>query len=135
MTMTSDMLIDWALNLTGYLAAGALPVVIWSILTHRRRHPRPVPAASEELQAKPAVAPSTRRADPRACQFVSLAPQAGPETEQSLGDDRGPGRQDRSDVIRLARQMLRAGASHQRIQQVLPVSAAELALLSYHSGR
>ena len=134
MTMTSDVLIDWALNLTGYLAAGALPVVIWSLVTHRRRQPRPVPVTSQAFTPPP-VSHGTRRPETRGGQFVSFRASGGPATEDSVGENCVAGRQDRADVIRLARQMLKAGASHQRIQQVLPVSEAELALLRYDSER
>ncbi|MDH3891271.1 MAG: hypothetical protein OEV49_09325 [candidate division Zixibacteria bacterium] len=135
MDISSGFYLDLLLNLIGYLAAGALVWTVYPIvapLLGRRPTASPQPEAqpSRPLPVQqPAVAP----------QFMRLQ-QPTPSAETFAVDDdkpierpsmlRPPQRRDRVDIIRIAREMLKAGADNRRIQQVLPVSEAELALLT-----
>lgn len=126
---------DLFLNMIGYLAAGALVWAVYPMVASRmKRHTaaptRPEIQPSPPLPVQqPAVAPQFMRlheATPQAETFT-VADEKPVERSSVL---RPSERRDRVDIIRIAREMLRAGADNRRIQQVLPVSEAELALLT-----
>ncbi len=132
MLLTNQMLIDLALNVAGYVAAGALSLVVYSMF---RRAPQPsapremqpaYPAqAGQPVVAMPAGANLTP--DARGMHFVGFgdAPR-GENGAQSLTT-----RRNRTEVLRVARGMLRSGATDAQIKAALPVSDAELAVLTY----
>lgn len=135
MDLSSGYFVDLLLNLIGYLAAGALVWTVYPIVAPRLRRRsvtlvRPELQPSRSLQAQqPAAAP----------QFMRLQ-EPTPAAQTFIADDDKPierasvlrpsERRDRVDIIRIAREMLKAGADNRRIQQVLPVSEAELALMT-----
>lgn len=135
MDFSQQFLIDMAVNMGGYLLAGLVSVVIYSLL-HRQRHsaaaaettPNEVPG--REAASKPSAEKETRRIE-----FIKLderpntdsagtAQEAEPNAA-SVGD-----RRNRAEIIRIARTMLKAGASEEKIKRLIPVSDAELSLLS-----
>ena len=134
MDISSDFFVDMFLNLVGYLAAGALGVVVYPTLAQwLKRHF----AAVAPLPVKSARANETASS---AAQFLRLGspsietrPARGAtvaEAPRTTASDQ----RDRVDIIRIAREMLKAGADNKRIQQVLPVSEAELALLNFQNN-
>lgn len=133
MELTSDVIIELTLNAIGYLAAGAFGVVVASILK-RRNQAVPV-RAMQDHEATRTTAPAPTESGRG--QFVALGKgqnrgsQAPPEAKAS--EPRPRATRDRTEVLRMARQMLKAGAGPERIMQVLPVSETELGLLTYGS--
>ena len=132
MPINNQMLIDLALNVAGYLAAGALSLVMYSTFRRSPRSaapretaaPRPAPSAGPTV-SMPAGANLTP--DARGMQFVGFG-------ESSRGETGPQGtslRRNRVEVLRLARGMLRSGATDAEIKAALPVSDAELAVLTY----
>ncbi len=129
MDISTLMMTDIALNVVGYLAAGALAVLIYSAF---KRDKAP---AEQPQPEQAAVAPEvTRQGDRRKVEFIrfgEMAESDAPDVASILPDDTGiKSRRDRSDIIRVARTMLRAGAPADKIRRVLPISEAELSLLS-----
>ena len=135
MDISSGFNVDLLLSLIGYLATGALVWTIYPIVAPRLRR-RPTTFAQPEVQPSP---PLTQKQPAVAPQFMRLQ-NPTPETQTFAVEDDKPTerssvmrpseRRDRVDIIRIAREMLKAGADNRRIQQVLPVSEAELALLT-----
>ncbi|HOD65168.1 MAG TPA: hypothetical protein PLR32_06870 [candidate division Zixibacteria bacterium] len=123
MPLTNDMWIDLALTATGYLAAGALSMVMYSMF---RRKTRPGAAEAPSPAAAPAPAPPLAADRPRDdVRYVGFGERA------AAGEPAASLRRNRAEVLRLARGMLRTGATDAEIKAVLPVSDAELAVLNY----
>lgn len=129
MSINNAMLIDLALNVVGYVAAGALSLVVYSMF---RRGPRSATrsesvAMKSASQLEPAMMPGGTAPDNRVMQYVNFG--------ESARNDDGPQsltmRRNRAEVLRVARGMLRSGASDHDIKAALPVSDAELAVLNY----
>ena len=125
---------DLLLNLIGYLAAGALVWTVYPIVKPWLKR-RPVAFLRPEVQPSQ---PLLVKQPVSAPQFMRLQNSTGEVQPVVAGDNkptkkssvlRSSERQDRVNIIRIAREMLKAGADNKRIQQVLPVSEAELALL------
>ena len=72
-------------------------------------------------------------------EYVSLVPTGSiekvePSTEAKVGNGSGIKRRNRSEIISMAKEMLQARRSTQEITDSLPVSEAELALLSQNNN-
>ncbi len=135
MDISSGYYVDLLLNLIGYLAAGALVWTVYPIVAPRLRRRsitlvRPeVPPNRPVSVEQPAAAPQFMRLqDPTPTAQTFTADDEKPTEISSVM--RPSERRDRVDIIRIAREMLKAGADNKRIQQVLPVSEAELALMT-----
>jgi hypothetical protein len=120
MGISHHQLIDIALNIAGALAGGALWLVVLSVLRHRRQPSTARPAAPVPASRPSADRPAEGR---RKVEFVSLR-----EAEEAPAA--GSYQRNRAEVIRLAREMLKSGSSAQRVQELLPISDGELAMLT-----
>ncbi len=127
MDISSGFIMDMALETAGYLAAGAFSIVVYSMFGRRRA------SVAAEVGDREVV--KTVRTPDRRIQFVKF----GQEDDRSTGtraashkefDSPIARRQSRADIIRIAREMIKAGATGDKIKRVLPVSEAELALLN-----
>lgn len=125
MDFSSTIIWDVVLNATGYIAAGALSVVLYSWVAGRGRHghkdtqPVELPlvdTGGTDRSAQPAPKPSL--------QFINLVPSPS-VPRKAAGTQRG-----RAEVFGRARRMIKEGASPEAVKAALPVSEAELALLS-----
>ncbi len=131
MDVLNDQLIDIGLNVLGYLIAGALGMLVFSTFRGNRRVPVAVPAEVAPPQTPaPTASPGKRNLE-----FVSFrqdSPTARPEAPQPADTrpqiDRNK-RSDRAEIVRLAREMIKAGAPGETIRRTLPISEGELALL------
>jgi uncharacterized protein (DUF58 family) len=137
MELSQDLMIDVALNAAGYIAAAGLALTVFSLF--RRKNSATAAAVTSPIEA--AVVAGDRPAP-----FVVKTPGSGPKMEflklsgdASTGADEpepktevkpDDGRRDRSEIIRVAREMLKAGATTDKITSILPISQAEVALLS-----
>lgn len=75
MELSRELIIDALLNVAAYVTAGALWLVIYSIVTNRSRQEAPAP------KSKPVTAENDSRASvstARRVEFVSLAAATGP---------------------------------------------------------
>jgi hypothetical protein len=144
MDFTWNQIMDVALNVAGYLAAGSLAVLVYRMANRSpaKEPPSPVLATNPTLPLEQYAAPErpTDLRDPR-MQFVSLAGETPAQTPDSPSASptkpkpRPATHRQRAEVIKLARQMVAAGATNENIQKVLPVSETELALLKLGNNR
>lgn len=130
MDVTPNQWIDLALNAAGYLVAGAIWLVMYSMITSRRakRRQAPVPAAPSPVTPQPKPAPRAG-----STVYVPLAGGGATARTERPGSTAQPvtdGRRNRTEVLRLAREMLRQGAPRNQVQSRLPISEGELALLN-----
>ncbi len=135
MEVSQQFLIDMALNIGGYVLAGLVSVVIYSLL-HRHRQSTAAaeitPAVTPERQ--PVLQPAGEREN-RRIEFIKLGerPTVAEDnsTPESLPQAGTTGdRRNRTEIIRIARTMLKAGTSDDKIKRLIPISDAELSLLS-----
>jgi len=138
--LTTDFAIDMAVNIVGYLIAGTIGVMIYRLF---RRGPR----VTEESLASDSVGtpeyagvarPSTAQAVTNRVQFIRFGERKAPQTESQAprltSSDGGVNRRNRTEIFRVARSMIKAGATHDSIRKVLPISEAELSLLSTNNS-
>ncbi len=131
-----DRAIDVGLNVIGFLAAGALMMVVSSMFRRNRRT-----ETIDEVAAKPeealTVAPGESESPgehPRSSiSFVSFGDkpkrQEATVTERTSRTNAPGGRRNRAEVIRLAKEMIDARKSGEEIRKRLPITEAELAML------
>ncbi len=135
MDISQEFIIDMALNVGGYLIAGAISVLIYSLFAGRRKNVA-VAQSSEPIAAEQqAIASTVAETEKRRVEFIKLghenATGSAPEGKsESMRETTSSDRRDRAEIIRIARGMLKAGATNERIKRVLPISEAELSLLS-----
>ena len=132
-TVSADMFLDAALNVVGFLAAGGLLLVITSMVRGRQAR-----TSTDEIRDEPS--PVNEAAAPLAegrtsLSFVSLAserPDRTPEPEATVPTETAAEsiRRNRAEVINLARKMIAARESREAIADKLPLSEAELSMLS-----
>lgn len=132
MELSRELIIDALLNVAAYVTAGALWLVIYSIVTNRSRQEAPAP------KYRPAVAdnePRSGSSTARRAEFVSLAAASVPRDADLQERDRLRAeatryQRNRAEVIKIARDMLKSGTHRDKIRSLLPISEGELALLS-----
>jgi hypothetical protein len=136
MNISLDRAIDAGLNVIGFLAAGALMMVVSSMFQRNRRT-----GTIDEVAAMPTEAPAAAPKEAESPEehsrssvsFVSFGDQ--PKRPETTAIDRTPkanvsgGRRNRAEVIRLAREMIEARQSGEEIRKRLPITEAELAML------
>jgi len=133
MDISQQFLIDMALNIGGYVLAGLVGVVVYSLLHRRRESALAVETAPAETLAPEEVPKAPGTTENRRLEFIKLG-----ERSEKVDIDTDPGssnavagdRRNRSEIIRIARTMLKAGASEEKIKRLIPISDAELSLLS-----
>ncbi len=130
MDVFNDQLVDIGLNALGYLVAAALGMLLHSAFTNRRR--AAAIAASVEGKTVSCPTASTGPASRPGLEYVDLRQvSAGRKTGSSrkATEVKHEIRRDRPEIIRLARQMVKAGTPGDIIRRTLSISDAELALL------
>ncbi|MCX6834901.1 MAG: hypothetical protein NTW07_07170 [candidate division Zixibacteria bacterium] len=131
MDVFDEQVIDIGLTVIGYLAAAGLGMLLYSVMAGRRRS-APTPIEAQEVvtgsrRSEAACGVDVQYVDLRARQSSAL-----PSRVQSVSHKPTIGvesRRDRPEIIRLARQMLKAGTPAEMVRRTLPISDAELALL------
>jgi hypothetical protein len=137
MIISQDLLIDTALNVLGYVAAGALWLAL-SSLFHRSPKTSVVEARKESRQentreaaVQPEVVSEKRRLEYVNLKgFDSTSEHISRAADAASRSDGGNFRRNRAEVMRMAREMLEAGSTRDRVRQTLPISEGELALLT-----
>ena len=131
MNIPKELLIDVGLNVGMSMVAGAA----WAIIFSMFRRPRQAKTSrnSHELFVQPEPAKQPRKVDSAPMAFVNLRQPADTEI-YTPGDPGAAGsdmyRRNRSEVMRMAREMLAAGSSREGIRRNLPISEGELAMLA-----
>ena len=129
MGISPELLSDAALNVAGYLLAGALLTLLYSTLTHRTsRKNAPVTVSSAPQSPDTPATSSARRAE-----YVDLrnvkAPDNRPQSTGRSAVDTQTRQRNRAEVMRLAREMLQSGTPRNNVRNLLPISEGELAML------
>jgi len=132
MDVLNDQLIDVGLNILGYLIASALGMLVYSTFHRREKAPTAAAATVPQTAAKPVAVPVEGK---KQLEFVTFRNSDSSEmnevsvpAEPKARVDRNK-RSDRAEIIRLARGMIKAGASGETVRRTLPISEGELALL------
>ena len=137
MDVINDHIMDIGLNALGYLVAGGLGVLLHSAFMGRRRQVAGVPAPTPDIESQPddPSRPSTRQP----FEYVDLRQQRKGKTDAAVGIASRPAaataHRDRREIIRVARQMLKAGAAGDQIRATLPISQSELTLLQNSNSK
>jgi len=134
MDISSEFVTDMVLVIIGYAAAGALSIVIHSAITGRRlAHRRATDRGHAARQPQVVLASPDAPSRTHFVQFGQPVDQpVEVPGERSVRSERIDAHtRSRPEIIRIAREMVKAGAAHDRIQRVLPISETELALLSH----
>ena len=132
MEVFNEQIVDIGLNVLGYLVAGGLGVLIYSVF---QRRPRPIEAtAAAAVTPDPVPEAPARPSARQDFEFVNLRSEPRNATPKDTDETPTPPRpatahRDRKEIIRLARQMIKAGAAGEQITRTLPISQSELALL------
>ncbi len=133
MEVVDTQLLNIGLNVLGYLVAAALGMLVYSAFLGRRRQPAPVPlsapvASENEAPAAEPPAPSDVNSGYEFVDLRQTATSVERDADEPQPKDK-PGHRDRPEIIRLAREMVKAGTSGEMIKRTLPISDVELALL------
>jgi hypothetical protein len=129
MDISTELLTNVALNAIGFLAAGAFCALVYLSFY------RPGRAAARDHRAHPLAAAEMAGADrepvSRKLKYVRLAEDSEERDSDIVPESQGQARyrRNRAEVIRLAREMMKAGEGRERIKDLLPISETELALL------
>lgn len=131
MDLSQEFLIDYGINFLGFMLGGVLTTLVYAWLRPRREGVTRI-EMSEAPHGRAQV--STAPAAYGGPAFIPLgtSPAMVRRTAETTTVNRTG---DRGEVFRLARTMLAAGASPERIRQVLPISEAELSLISMPQAR
>jgi hypothetical protein len=137
MTISRDLIIDIVLNVSGYVAAGALWLVLRSLFRRSRKHSSTEPTTKKAPADAKAEAPRGEgSSEKRRLEFVDLtgfdstSGRISRAAEAAERQDARNFRRNRAEVMRMAREMLNAGSPRDRIRQTLPISEGELAMLT-----
>ncbi len=135
-SISPDRAIDVGLNVIGFLAAGALMMVVSSMFQRNRRTEMIDEVAvkpTEASTAAPKEADKPKEQSRSSISFVSFGDKPNrPErtaTEKTQRANIAGGRRNRAEVIRLAKEMIDARKSGEEIRKRLPITEAELAML------
>lgn len=132
-----EQLIEIGLNVLGYLVAATLGMVVYSMF-HRRRADAPAVAASTGHAVQANIAAPTAEAveGRRSINYVDLrrsdASEPNGDMAGAVSRSSSTARRDRAEIMRLAREMMKAKTPPEMIKRTLPISDGELALL--HGG-
>ena len=129
MDFSNALLIDTAIIAAGYIFAGALSVLIYSVATRRHREVQLVNFLPEEGEIKEK---QVERTEPKnQFEFVKFEqskkePDSEPLEEKTNYLKSGRLQRNRLEVIQQAKKMMSSGKAEEEIRKILPLSAAEL---------
>lgn len=142
MELSPQFLIDFSINLGGYILAAILGGLLYRIVVGKPAlATAPEKVIETQPMAPPAVEPIVEEKPKSAktnmdfISFTKSVPQKNESPADELDDliatppKKNPNR-NRKEIIQLATKMLNANFSNDRIKELLPVSDGELALIS-----
>lgn len=132
----NDRLIDTGLNVIGYTAAGLLWMLVYSAFSRRTRRSETAASPSDTVSESHAGQPSpAKSSSPKTrTEFISLDSTEQPSVDSSVPSSSADevstaDRRNRSDIIRVAREMIKNGVAKEMIKRTLPITDGELSLL------
>lgn len=135
MDVLNDRIIDVGLNVIGFIAAGLFWMVVYAAITRSRK------ARAVAGNVAQASLPDPAAAEKQKAEFINLdsmpvrSDSVNTVPSPSGSANRAGTRRDRLEIIRIAREMIKNGASDEKIRNALPISKGELALLSGSNRR
>ena len=137
MELSQDLIIDVALNAAGYIAATALALTVFSLFrkkngasTTTATSPQKTDGAVPDWSAPISVKTTRSGAKMEFLNLSDNSSEGAGELKPKVEDRPDGDRRDRSEIIRVAREMLKAGATSEKITSILPISQTEVAMLS-----
>lgn len=129
MEISNELLINTAMNAAGFILAGALSVLIYSIATKRHREVQLINFLPEDTE-RDSEPQKTSRSEPR-MEFVRFDNRNDEQPvvqrkEATTVSNNGRLQRNRLEVIRQAREMMDSGRATAEIRKILPLSGAEL---------
>ncbi len=142
MDLSQDILMEMILNIVSYLAATGLLLTLYSLLRGRKRVASVSTTHNLMTTDNKSGRSESASSEQHRIEFIRLGEQLDNADNTSTGKARhknatmttAASHRNRIEVVRLARKMIEAGASAERIRAVLPISEAELTLLSYQAN-
>lgn len=129
MGISQEILSDAALNVVGYLIAGALLTLLYSSFTNRSGKKTAAATANPVLGSGETPIPNgTRRVEFVDLRSVSTGDSRPVSAKRSAAESQNRQR-NRAEVMRLAREMLQSGTPRDNVRNLLPISEGEMALL------
>ncbi len=128
MGISQEILSEAALNVVGYLLAGALLTLLYSSLTNRGVRKAAAPAKSAQDAGEAGMSNGGRRAEFVDLRAVPTANSRATSSSRPTVDSQNRQR-NRAEVMRLAREMLQSGTPRENVRSLLPISEGEIALL------
>jgi len=134
MEVSQDQLIGIALNALGYLAAGALWMVVYSFFKGRKKAGVAVSEPVKETgDAKAPLAAASPAREKTPVEFINLSRSAGtaarPVATSPVSGAAEQNRRNRAEVIKMAQEMLKANVTSEKIKHTLPITEGELAMI------
>jgi len=139
MEVSQQMVIDMILNTVGFLAAGGLSVIVYSAFRGGKKGSLHDSGSSLKIPGDGPGRNGNQAEEVRRVEFIKFAnPSRDADYSNNVSSDHAgamtaSSRRNRVEVIRLARKMIEMGASADKVKSVLPISEAELALLTYNT--
>ncbi|MCB2230594.1 hypothetical protein KQH82_07755 [bacterium] len=136
MEVYQEQIIDIALNVLGYLAGGALWLVVYTAWRNRASQTGMTSVTDALASSVQDVQPAAAIAHPAAAdaEFLDLRSvkqtEPAPKPQPPRPARTGLGRRNHGEVFALARTMLEKGATAETIKATVPISDGELALLT-----
>jgi hypothetical protein len=144
MEVTNEQLINTALNIVGYMAAGVFWIMLYKTFSRAKQKTATNTVANEKnVSEKTTKTPgATDRSDKlkstnQKLEFIKLGGTASKKPEITAVDTAPKSvpaakNRNRAEVIRLAREMLSSQTPVDKIKQTLPISEGELAMIRDH---
>ncbi len=131
MELSQNILIETGLNVLGYIIVSILSIIIYSMFKRQNKtvtNTESKSAINESDAEKKEILGNKNASD--IANFISFGASHNTNNVNTETAKNNTTRRDRSQIIRIARDMIKAGATEKNIMSVLPISEAELAILN-----
>ena len=129
--ISNEMLLDIGLNLAGFLTAGGMLGIVYSLFFRRSRtRVATAPKSNAEPTAQPAVAdgPAPKDEHLEFIDFKNMTWNTNNYSRTRTSRSGGHPARNRQDVLRLAKQLLSQKHEERELKRKLPITDAELAM-------
>ena len=136
MDFSQEFIMDIAINAAGFLTAGLIGMVFYALFSKKSKTTKKevLQEINNTLSKATQTVPTVQAKSSPSVKFIQLGANGKAVEQPALSKENKPTqRPSRKEVIQLARKMLEAGSTTDNIKRILPVSDAELALLSLNN--
>ncbi|MEA1981484.1 MAG: hypothetical protein U9N54_10990 [candidate division Zixibacteria bacterium] len=131
MELSQDILIEVGLNALGYIIVSILSIMVYSMFKRQNKTVTNAEnkfAMDESNSDKGKILKNENVSDN--ANFISFGTSRNANNIAPEEAKNNTARRDRPQIIRIAREMIKAGANEEKIMSLLPISEAELAILN-----